>query len=357
MADRKHELFEAVVQNPNDAELSAELESLLREERDWAGLVQLFTLLAEKSEEPRAAAAYLRSAAEVSEAQLDDPRHAVELLNASLQSDETQLVATLSKMRALLTRMEEWDNLIEVSQYQAAQLTDPAELSALYQEIAQIYEEKVGDLEQAVGYYKAAFDTDQRAVDALVSAREIFKEYQNWEWVVQFLDMELQVTEESARRFELMKEMGLILQHHLQQDETARQCYEECLRIHPEDEQLRSALLSVGGTPPALKAPSAPPVKASVPAPSAPPVVVSAPVPSAPVPSAPPVVASAPVPSAPPVVASAPVPSAPVPSAPPVVASAPVPSAPVPSAPPVVASAPVPSAPPVVPSAPVPSAP
>ena len=145
MSERIRELFQRIKQDPSDTAAIQELDALMRDEADWPSLLDLYVYLAEAAEDETEASSLFRNAAVIAEENLDDPIRAIEFLNQSLEGDEVAILGTLSEMRRLLIRIEDWENYVEVAQSELEMLEDADEAAELLNEMGQTFETRIGD--------------------------------------------------------------------------------------------------------------------------------------------------------------------------------------------------------------------
>ncbi len=233
MAERIRELFETVTQNPNNQEAISHLEEALNSAEDWDSLLRLYNDLGGLTEGSESSRWY-RKAAEISEEKLEDPEGAIGYYNASLAEADGNIVWVLEKMRKLLKEIENWEGFLEVSQYEAEHIQadeDREALSDLYFEMAGVYELQLGDEEQAIAYYKLSFDTNSQNIASINAAQRIFRNYENWEWVAELLEIEYQSIDNEERHLEILLELRDIAQQHLEQPELAQNYFEQYIQI------------------------------------------------------------------------------------------------------------------------------
>jgi tetratricopeptide (TPR) repeat protein len=247
MSERRRELFEAVVQNPNDREASDALEGLLLEGEFWTDFINLQIQLVEHSTDPAEASARLVGAADVAAQKLGDARQAVELLGASLEGDPSGGLQSLAQMRRLLLELEEWEDYLQVAEAEADRIEAAEPRAALIFEMGEVLEQRVGDPERAMVCYEAAFGQDPGCKDALWAAQRLYKEAGNAEMTAQLLDVELQSDIDDARRAEVLQALGNILLYDLEQPDLARRCFTAFLGLRPDDEETTQLLTELGG--------------------------------------------------------------------------------------------------------------
>ena len=246
MNERMRELFDVVVQDPNNAHAATELEGLLHADEQWGHLVDLYVHLGQSAADQPATSSFLRRAGQVADERLGDKTRAVQIYGASVEGDPDAR-PTLSRMGALLRDLEDWEGFVQVGEALASRIEDALERAELIYEVGEVLEDRLTDQERAMVCYQAAFQCDHRCLRALYAARRIYRQIGNWDMVAQLLDLELQSVEDADRQAEIFHELGNVLLYDLDQREMARQCFTRYLQLRPEDEDARGTLAELGG--------------------------------------------------------------------------------------------------------------
>ena len=215
MSDRSSELFDSIKQNPNDEAAIESLELDLTESSDWSGLVDLYVHLGQHSSDPTKQSQFMRKAAKLAEVEFDDAVRAVEFLNSSLDGDDDGQIETLGEMRRLLRHIEDWDNFLEVASMELELEDVPGRRAQVLLDIGQAFESNIGDHEQAIECYQAAFESDSECLEALWSARRLYRQHEDWDMVAQLFQIEMELTTDDGRRADVLRELGMVYLHDL----------------------------------------------------------------------------------------------------------------------------------------------
>lgn len=230
MSERIDELFEVLATNALDHAGRDELTELLEETQDWDRLTRLYEELASQADSEESALEWYRKAADVAEAGSEDLAKAVELLGNTLMGNDDDIVATLQRMRTMLSALEDWVNWLEVAENEALLQSDPGLAVALYVEMGDTANVQLDEQSRALDYYQEAFERDNTCVGALHKARDICRAQEEWSSLFELYQVELEVTSDAAQSAELLCEMGEVAQS-IGADEDAETCFNEALNF------------------------------------------------------------------------------------------------------------------------------
>ena len=249
MSDRIRELYDAIKQNPADVDALGELVEALGQSQDWAGLVDLHLYRAEHAEDGPMQSAALRDAAQVASEKLADAVRAIELYNASLEGDPAHVLTALTQMRGLLKEIEDWDNYVEVAQNEVELHEDPSASALVLLEMGTVFEQSVGDLDNAMQCYQVAYEYDNGCTEALWAARRICRERSEWGTVAELLEIELEVSSEEEAQVGILQELGALYARELDEQRAAHRCYQRLLELKPDDGTALAFVGADGGEP------------------------------------------------------------------------------------------------------------
>lgn len=154
----------------DDANALDSLQQICRVQGDWARLAQTQWHRAELTYEPAAKREMLVEVAHL-RLQLEMREECIEAWKAVLDLDEADAEAQ-RELAILFRGQAAWEELIEVLKLSSRHATDSEADRILRTEVAQIYSEQLGDLEQGVDAWQAVLDLDPNALaplDALES--------------------------------------------------------------------------------------------------------------------------------------------------------------------------------------------
>jgi tetratricopeptide (TPR) repeat protein len=257
------EILYSKLQDPTGA--AARLEEVVRLDPDdakaLAGLEQIYTSLGRHEDLARvldmeverviadaaAQAEYLRQLARLVEASLDNvprARKAWEQLSDLLPTD-TEALEALSR---LYTAEKDWPMLVRILDRQAPLATEPGRSVELALERAQIFDEKLHDVDAAAeALERLIAEIDPRNVVAHARLRAYYERDDDWAKVVKIAERQLGLTDDRAERVRRSMELAALIRDKLGDDRKAIAIYERVLELDPDDLQALEAVAGLYG--------------------------------------------------------------------------------------------------------------
>ncbi len=177
-----------LVLDPAEPEALALLSSLLRRQEKWVDLVEVLTQRAELEEDDTALADLHQEIGRITAEKLGDLDAAEERLLKALELDERNVGAATALFQVYKTKGN-WLRAAKFGQKAAELTANPLQRASLLFEIAEIYREKVDDLETAVQFYHKALAVDPEHVEAAKRLQDYYYEAEDWEQAEPFLDL------------------------------------------------------------------------------------------------------------------------------------------------------------------------
>ena len=222
--------------DPDHAGAQRDLERLFEATRAWDDLVAL--ILSKVGEAPdEAQRGLLERVAEIHDAERDDPDSAIrvyERINSDLGPDER----TLRALGGLYERNESWTKVADVLERLAARI-EGQEAVELCHRVVDLYEQQVGDAEQAGRSLRGAYErfpSDQATRERLKAYYEGRGDYHA---LADVLDAELDDASSDAERVALLRTISDVYRDQLDDPGTAAGYLERAVALDGDD---RSAL-------------------------------------------------------------------------------------------------------------------
>jgi len=163
--------------SPGDVEALTRLQELFLRVEDRNSAADTLAQLVEVTEEPRSRAAHLISLAELYDREFDEPVLAVEHLQQAQHLDPTS-EQILSRLKELLTRLDQWEDLCEAIRSFLAAL--PAEQQARgfshRMELGQVMQNRLRRLAEGLEQYQAVIDLDPTNLEARHAAARVLED-------------------------------------------------------------------------------------------------------------------------------------------------------------------------------------
>jgi tetratricopeptide (TPR) repeat protein len=132
----------------------------------------------------------------------------------------------------------EWEAAIEIYQSRlgaAAVSEAPRERAQLHFRMGQVYQDRLGRQEEAIGCYRESLSNDPSCRSAMLRLRRLHSACGQWEIALQIAEAEAALPQKAAERARLLAEMGSIWLDHLEDPSEALSYFSRALDEHPED--------------------------------------------------------------------------------------------------------------------------
>lgn len=254
-------------EDPGHARASDALARILERTGDFAGFVAVLEKRAEalRGEEKLETLARI---AEVYDDRLGDVAEAVRRYESILALDEKSLAA-LKGLDRIYSRTGKYREMLHVLERQVAVAATPRQKIGLWERIAGVWDEEFLDHEKAAEACQAILALDGDNDAALTALARHLRSLGRWEDVAATLERHLQVTQDDARRLELLLARARVLADQVGSPERAMRAYEQVVELDPSHAGALEALARLrevaGDTASALSAIEALAAKATTP--------------------------------------------------------------------------------------------
>jgi tetratricopeptide (TPR) repeat protein len=240
--------YEQILQSdPAHSEAFLGLRKAYRESNQFDKLVMLYEARAQAIDDPAKAAELFYLAAEVRVDHLGDESGAEADLAHAVDRDPTHLKATkrLKDIYRAGGRTGEYMTMLEMEAAAVARTKDPARISELQTEMAQIESQVLSRLEKAMASPASRGEVTAEHLKTVESARKIYRALTDYQSVVRLYELEFGATTDAKRRAELLLGWGRVLGEKLGDLEGAAQRIGEVVRLRPRDDKALEALAGV----------------------------------------------------------------------------------------------------------------
>jgi len=257
--------YRSVLQYDRDNMIAIQaLENLCRKTERWLELRDIYLQRVGLAEDVTERKRLFFEVCKLYENQLKQPLEAVryyeEILNLTPED-----VDVINKLLDLYTQREDWNPKAELLNH-IISLTDSIEKkNDIKLEIADIYEEKTGNLDAAKSLFMEVLESDDQNVMALGKLEEYveksefqlevaqflspyFELWENWHRYVDMLEHAISKTEEKSERVKLLKKVAETYNDKIAQENLAYSAYSRALREDPTDVQSQQELERLAGT-------------------------------------------------------------------------------------------------------------
>ncbi len=234
----------ALKEDPSVADSLLELEQLAEQANAWDKLITIYNEVAGGLDEPTLAREYWMRLAAIEE-RLGKVEQAAQSYEKVLSLDPGDAEA-LQAMDALYRRTEHWDELIGVFRRRIELTGDGTEREALYAQMAQVYEEKLGKPDEAIAAYREVLALDPTSQVALGALDALFTRQSMWTELAENLETQLGLAETEEGQLGLMLRLAALREGQMNEVEAAIEGYRQVLDRDPINEAALGALERLG---------------------------------------------------------------------------------------------------------------
>ena len=248
----------ALKDDPANLETRAEIEQLAERSGAWDKLDVIFSEIAQGISDAHLARGYWMRLAAISE-RLGKVEEAAQNYLRVLSIDPADHEA-LAAMDALYRRTERWSDLIGVFRRRielapdggAQEQTSAAggsERETLYSQMAEVYETRLGQPEQAIAAYREVLTLDDTSHVALSALDGLFTRQSMWDELAENLESQLRLATDDGEQLALMLRLAALRETRMSMIEPAIEIYSQVLERDPGSVEALAALERLGQMP------------------------------------------------------------------------------------------------------------
>lgn len=231
------EALERLIENEDHEHVVAEiLEPIYRERQDYEHIVKIDEIFIRHSDSPERKVELLCQIGELHELAGDAPQKAFESFSRALMEDPVneQVQSHLDRLARILDRMEE---VIRVYESAIEALEDPEYRVQLHRKVAGLYEIEAGDMEGAIGHYRAIIDQDAGNLEAIEALERIYTASERYAELAVINKQKADVLTDPLEKKGLYLNAGRIYEEMLEDLDAAVEAYATILEYDPEDHE------------------------------------------------------------------------------------------------------------------------
>lgn len=226
----------------NDAAIDGTVD-LYRKAQSYPELAQALVKRAELATNPVKARDHRAEAAELYLRRLNDSARATALFQEILKEDPAHTRAT-EALETLFAEKKDWQGLLELLETKAAHQTGDDKIETL-SAIAEVYEDRMSDLDGAQQRYEAALGLSPKYVPALKGLERIYAQKGNHEALHTNLRTQLETVATPRQRIQILERIGSIQEEEFVDTKKAAQAYEDIVAIEPGHDGANAGLARV----------------------------------------------------------------------------------------------------------------
>lgn len=226
----------------NDAAMEGTI-ALYRKAQSWQELVSMLLARAQAASNPLKARDYRAEAAEIVHRKLGDPSRAAEVFEQLLKDDPAHPKAT-EALESIYAEQKEWKRLVALLETKAQSQRGDDRIETL-SSIAELYEDRLGDLDQAAAHYEGALKHDAHHVGALKGLERIYARAGKYAELLENLEAQREIAATPRQKIALLERMGQIQLEEFVDHEKAAAAFGSVIELEPGHEAANTALARI----------------------------------------------------------------------------------------------------------------
>jgi tetratricopeptide (TPR) repeat protein len=234
-------LGRALKEDPLNAEVQSTIERLARALGQLPDLVARFQGLVGQVADPELKNALLHKLALLCEIELGDDAQAAAAYAAALDASPHDLKAA-NALEQLYLRSSDYPNLVLLLMRKAEIVEGLAEKKTLYYKAAQIYEEVIEDLEQAIIVFRQVLSVDDSDRVSLDQLERLYIRLARWSELKNVYSKKADLAPNATEKKQMLFVLGQVYDRELNDPERAIETYSSIMDLDPDDYDAAQAL-------------------------------------------------------------------------------------------------------------------
>ncbi|MCA9664794.1 MAG: tetratricopeptide repeat protein, partial [Myxococcales bacterium] len=224
----------ALKEDPAHEETQSRLWRLARQLDGWGELVQLYnTLVADVMDEMLAVQLHMKVAT-IFEEQVGDLGEAAEAYKRILALNQGNIEA-INALESIYIRSEQHVELVGVLLSKAEVILEADERKSLFFRAAQIYEDVLEQLDDAIKVYQQVLELDDTDTHAIESLERLYTRLERWEDLKDVFVRKVELADEPDAKKSIYYALGTVYETQLEDLERAIETFQSVLDLDPED--------------------------------------------------------------------------------------------------------------------------
>lgn len=225
-------LGKALIENPENGEILEEFRRLAERLKAWELFIDTLEKCVDTVYDVEKQAYYWRLIARSYDRYLGDPRKAIDAYRKLLEIKEDDQEA-LDNLEVNYTMLGDWNGQVYVLKKKAEFTSDPSKRKELWQRAGSIFEDMIGNFEEAIQCYRNAYEIDPSDLYSIGSLERLYELKERWNELVEILRVKIEYVESKEEKIDLLFKIAQITYSKLTDKFEAIQSYYSILELDP----------------------------------------------------------------------------------------------------------------------------
>ncbi|MCB9599498.1 MAG: tetratricopeptide repeat protein [Sandaracinus sp.] len=218
--------------DPGNVYLMVSMAELYEKTQQWDALAQTYGQIVSTSDEPKVTAdTYVKMGA-LASTHLGIPDQATGYYEKAIEVQPTHLPA-LDALEGIYEGNQQWRKLLDVMQRKVRGLEEPEDIIDAQLKLAEVFEDRINDVEQAIAAYSAVRERDALNLRALKGLERLYARTERWQDLLEVLQVQYDVVTTEKDRITILTQLAGMWEESFVKPDRAAECQEKILEIDP----------------------------------------------------------------------------------------------------------------------------
>jgi tetratricopeptide (TPR) repeat protein len=221
--------------DPANVPAMRQMADLYRSTQQWQTLRQVLGRLVDITSVPTEKAGVFVQMGDLAATHLNAPEQARSYYQQALDTDPTHIGA-LEALERVYRESGEWAALLDVLRRKADALSTPDDVLRAKLQIAEAYEDRTGDVEEAIATYRQVLATDANNLRALKGLERLYSQKERWPELLQVLEQQYECVTTEKERIQLLLRVAAMWEEEFVKPDKAAERLEKVVEIDPSND-------------------------------------------------------------------------------------------------------------------------
>lgn len=218
--------------DPNNVAAMQQMADLYRITQQWDTLAQVLGRLVEMTDDSVVQSQTYVQMGDLAEEHLGVPEQAGAYYLKAREVNPKNVVA-LEALERIYRAEQKWPKLLDVLVSKADAVDTEERYIAAKLQIAECYEERMGQVEEAISTYREVFERDSANLVALKGLERLYARTSRWQNLLEILEREFEVVDTERERISILLRLAGMWEQEFLKNAKAAECLEKVLDIDP----------------------------------------------------------------------------------------------------------------------------
>jgi tetratricopeptide (TPR) repeat protein len=227
--------------DPANVPAMRQMADLYRSTQQWQTLAQVLGRLVDITSEPSDKAGVYVQMGDLAQQHLNLPEQARTYYQQGLDTDPTHIGA-LEALERVYRESGEWSQLLDILRRKANALQAPEDVLRAKLQIAEAYEDRTGDIDEAIATYQQVLAADSTNLRAMKGLERLYSQKERWPELLQVLEQQYEVLTTEKERIQILLRVASMWEEEFVKPDKAAERLEKVVEIDPSNDTAYRAL-------------------------------------------------------------------------------------------------------------------